>query len=393
MFYVSGIIIAFFLTVLLSGKKDKTPADKLLALWLFFIGLHLFLYHLNFSEKIFELPFLLGMEHPFPLIHGPFLYLYTASLCNLRTRWPKYWMLHFVPALVCYLYLIHFFMLPSEQKIWVYQNQGAGYEVFSRIKLSAIVISGICYVVLSGILLRKHEKNIHNLFSYEEKINLKWLQYPIAGIALIWLAIPFASSEVVFAMVVLFVLFVGIFGIRQVGIFTNVPSFNQDTPNNGSQIKSPDFKTSPKVEVAEADSTPDDEPLPTQDQDKRKYLKSGLTETSAQQLHEQLRNLMEVQKLYRESELSLTDLAERLNTHPNYISQVINEKEGKNFFDYINTMRIGEFMELASNPKNKHYTLLALAMDCGFNSKSSFIRYFKKVTGHAPSRYLQTQID
>ena len=62
---------------------------------------------------------------------------------------------------------------------------------------------------------------------------------------------------------------------------------------------------------------------------------------------------------------------------------------GKNFFDYINTHRTEEFKKLVSNPNNRKFTLLSLAFECGFNSKSSFNKYFKKVTGQSPSEYLQ----
>ena len=98
--------------------------------------------------------------------------------------------------------------------------------------------------------------------------------------------------------------------------------------------------------------------------------------------------MMSLEKPFQESELSLADLAHRLNTQPNYLSQVINEREGKTFYDYINTLRIEEFKRLAASQESKKYTLLALAEQCGFNSKSSFNRYFKKVTGQSPSEFL-----
>ena len=73
--------------------------------------------------------------------------------------------------------------------------------------------------------------------------------------------------------------------------------------------------------------------------------------------------------------------------HPNYLSQVINEVEGINFYDYVNRLRVEEFKRLLSLPENQRFTLLALAYDCGFNSKSAFNRCFKKTTGLSPSEY------
>lgn len=80
-----------------------------------------------------------------------------------------------------------------------------------------------------------------------------------------------------------------------------------------------------------------------------------------------------------------------LNTHPNYLSQVINEKEGVSFYDYINGLRVDEFKRLVTMPENQKYTIISLACECGFNSKSAFNRIFKKYTNLSPSAYLQTQ--
>lgn len=74
----------------------------------------------------------------------------------------------------------------------------------------------------------------------------------------------------------------------------------------------------------------------------------------------------------------MSDLARQLDIHPNYISQVINSVEQKNFYDFINEHRVEEFKQLVSLPENQHFTLLALAFECGFNSKTSFNRNFKK---------------
>jgi AraC-like DNA-binding protein len=122
----------------------------------------------------------------------------------------------------------------------------------------------------------------------------------------------------------------------------------------------------------------------------RKYVKSGLTGEMALDLHRKLNKLMQEKKIYTESKLSLSELAKQLDTLPNYLSQVINEKEGKSFYDYINTLRIEEFKRLISKPENQKYTIESLSYECGFNSKSSFNKNFKKATVQSPSAYLQS---
>src|SRR5204863_5201828 len=97
---------------------------------------------------------------------------------------------------------------------------------FTAIKLAGIILSGVCYVTWSLLLLIKHRKVILNEFYDTEKIDLNWLRYLIYGIAFIWLLI-FASDKVLYAGVVAFVFFMGYFGIRQPGIFTHPHSIGQ----------------------------------------------------------------------------------------------------------------------------------------------------------------------
>ena len=383
MFYTTGIILSFFLSLLLLGKKHKTAADYLLACWLFWMGCHLWLYALSSAEKLDVFPALLGLSIPMPLAHPPLLFLYTAALC--RGRLQRYWWVHFLPVLACYLYMIPFDLRPADQKIWVFQHQGAGYEAFLMIVNTAINISGVGYTLFAYRLLRQHRRIIADLFSNQEKINLQWLQNLIYGLAVIWVAVLAGNDTAVFGAAVLFVLFIGYFGIRQVGIFTNT------TPPSlaPSEYHAPSFGFIPvpvdpdpgndPLEIAGPDNIPPD---------KKKYEKSGLSPEAAEALHQRLQHLMADEKLFRESELSLTDLAERLDTHPNYLSQIINEKEGKNFYDYINSMRVDAFLKMAAEPESRRFTLFALALECGFNSKSAFNRCFKKAVGQSPTEYL-----
>ena len=92
-------------------------------------------------------------------------------------------------------------------------------------------------------------------------------------------------------------------------------------------------------------------------------------------------------KPYLNPELTLQDLAEYLDVHPNVLSYVINTTFQKNFYDLINEYRIEEFINLYQN-SNDRYTILSLALDSGFNSKSAFNRNFKKIKGITPSEFI-----
>lgn len=385
MFYLIGIIISFFLTLLLAGKRNKSEADHILALWLLFTGFHLTMFYLFISGNYHQFPYLLGTELPLPLIHGPFLYLYVVALTEQRPKW-RVALLHFLPVLLAYLIMIPFLCLPVERKIWVYDHEGRGYELIKTALFIALIASGICYVWLSLKRLNTHKKNIEQQFSYTDKINLNWLRYLIYGTSTIWLVIISGlPDEVIYAAVVLYVVFIGYFGIRQVGVFT-YQQVAMDEPGGGEP-------TGPLSEHGRIFEGKEDENPELQDPEpgvsKTKYWKSGLTDDVARKIHEDLNALMETQKLFKDPELSLLGLSRRLDVHPNNLSQVINSIEKMNFYDYINARRIDEFKRIIHLPENQKFTLLSLAYECGFNSKTTFNRNFKKITGFAPSEYLK----
>ena len=378
MFYLAGIIITFFLSVLLAGKKGKSEADKILTAWLIIIGFHLTMFYLYLSGTYLKFPWLLGLHLPLPLVHGPFLFLYTTALTQVR-RIKAVGFLHFAPVLITYGLMFQFFQLPADQKVWVYQHGGSGYKWLTDLVFIGIIASGVIYIILSFLKLRQHKVNIESRFSNTARINLNWLRYLIYGTSAIWIVILLGLKDTyIFGTVVLYVFFIGYFGIRQVGIFSNKPLLNEPATSRLEKNVEPELKyhqqTAPHVSY-EPDT-------------RRKYQKSSLTDDEARRIYQQLHQLMFKDKLFKDPELNLGQLAENLNVHSNVLSQVINSFENKSFYDYINGLRIEEFKTLVADPVNRQYTLLSLAYECGFNSKTAFNRNFKKVTALSPSEYL-----
>jgi len=380
MLYLTGIIICFFLCVLLLSKKDKKEPDKILVIWLFLIGVHMLLFYIHVSGKYVEFPYLVGFGIPLPFVHPPFLYLYTASITNQATK-KRYWFLHFLPILFTYFFFLPFLTSSFANKIVVYQNGGLGYEKPMEMVNIGIIISGIVYIILSLVLLKKHRKAIEGQFSNIEKINLSWLRYLTFGIGIIWLLIiTDRTDEYIYTAVVFFILFIGFFGIKQVGIFTQAHQNNLQ-PNLDINLENTHEAIN---ELAE-----DPKPLEEINHEKIKYSKSGLLEEAAQDIHKKLIDIMQKEKVFKNPELTLSDLSQKLGVNANTLSQVVNSLEEKNFYDYINGQRIEEFKRIVSLPENQKFTILALAYECGFNSKSAFNRNFKNETGLSPTEYLK----
>ncbi len=123
------------------------------------------------------------------------------------------------------------------------------------------------------------------------------------------------------------------------------------------------------------------------DEDKERYERSRLDIEQSKALLEEIKNFVLKSDVYLNSDLKIAELAEQMNSSTHDISQAINQNLNQGFTDFINYYRVEKVKDLLLNPKYSKFTLLAVAEKCGFNSKSSFYRAFKKVTGQTPSEY------
>ncbi|NND08670.1 MAG: helix-turn-helix domain-containing protein [Saprospiraceae bacterium] len=119
----------------------------------------------------------------------------------------------------------------------------------------------------------------------------------------------------------------------------------------------------------------------------RKYQQPLFSPVELSKREVELVGLMEQSKPFLNPKLSLRDLAEMLDMPPNHLSQLLNEGVGKNFSDFVNAYRLATFKEKVDDPTQRHLTILALAYESGFNSKTVFNTYFKKEMGTTPSAY------
>ena len=106
-----------------------------------------------------------------------------------------------------------------------------------------------------------------------------------------------------------------------------------------------------------------------------------------------VKNLMENEKAYLDPELNLADLAKQANLTRGQLSEIINSGFNKNFNDFVNGYRVEAFKSMLKEEKHKQMSLLGIAQDCGFNSKATFNRVFKKLTNHSPTEYLKSQLN
>jgi AraC-like DNA-binding protein len=121
-----------------------------------------------------------------------------------------------------------------------------------------------------------------------------------------------------------------------------------------------------------------------------KYLKSGLNDPTKARVRRKLEQVMGVGRLYRDNQLTLRALCDEIRENPHYVSQVINQEFGRNFYDYVNQHRIEHAKSaLIADPEQ---SVLQIALDAGFNSKSTFNAAFREHVGCTPTAYRREHV-
>ena len=367
MFFIIGIFIAIFVVLLLLIKKNESGADKTLITWLFLIVIHHVLFYLNYTGELYKSPHWLDVELPLPILQGTLLYFYTLDLAGntIKNKWRK--RIHL--TLIITLLVIPFYISTKEEIIFIIANKGVGFEWYDLVY--RILISGMTYSVWSLLSIKKHQVEIQYRFSNTDKSKLLWLRSLSIGYAITCIIPIFFEGPIIFSAVVVLVLFMDFFGINQLNIFYS---------NNVMQaVKNIENAINSKNKNSNTIS----KPISYED----KYVKSVLNKEMDTENYNNMNKVMSEPKFYKN--ITLGELSKGLKVHANHLSQVLDKKQGNNFYSYINFLRINEFIKLDSLPGNKTSTTIYLAYDTSLSSKSNFNKHFKLVTDKTPTAFFK----
>ena len=368
-----GAAHALYLTLLVLVKKNKAWPDYILAAYLATLSVT---FAATFFAFAYQVPDLMAFQLNINLLLAPLFFIYIRSLTKTQEQRPYVLLLHLGPYLVTWAYWLSLFAMHTEYELYVLFSEQQDTEL-PLLFILALLLESLAipvYVCWSLWILRKHKHNISTVFSYTEGIDLKWAKALVYCTGALWLGIAVTevlrgeltwitderNVQIGYAAATFFIFYLGYFGLKQ-GHITLTP------------ISSP----SPEL------NQPHDEPEPA-----TKYLKSGLKEEEAQAYAEALVHYVDTEKPYLRSRLSIPDLAQALDVPMHHLSQVINEQLNQTFYDFINRHRVDEFKKRIADPRYKNYKVISIALDCGFNSKSSFNRIFKKFEQCTPTEYM-----
>jgi AraC-like DNA-binding protein len=362
-----GIAQTLFSGILIAAKKPRTIANQILAAWLLIICAEMILMLINVT--LFEL-------YPvkiLPYTYGPLLLLYAKWMTSENPRFNLRYLWHFAPFMI---FLIASLIYIDEKVM----HGTDGFLVIDRFVPFRIVYGITFFISITGyslatfMVIHRHQKQLKELLSFSsEKITLRWLlglsitfytgyvvMFIFGGIDILVGFMPFDPYEISFISLTLLTFLFGVFGFHQPSIFEEVVRYN--------------------INVKPLELEPD----------LKKYQRSGLKNKDVSDLVNKIRKFMVIEKPYLDRELSIYDLSNQLKISKHTLSEVINEHMGMNFYNLVNEYRIKEVKERMKSDDYRQLTILAIAYDSGFNSKSSFNTIFKEKTGQTPSEYLST---
>lgn len=359
-----GYLLAFFII----HKYRKKSAPRYLAILMSLISTILIELLFHDNGVYHTLPYLKYILSGLPFLVGPLYFLYARQLTHGEIKSGGHIWQHFIPYIIFKAVELPRF-IDSKEKVIAYLHflEKPGFSVTIILWNWAIIIHILSYIVATIFMLRRYNRNIMDIFSTIEQIKLAWLR---TVSYLIIAAFAVFITEMIFYM----------FGINLSNYFT------LSSAMGGVFLYSMGYFGLVKSEIfMDSDITSQLDQLKTGGN--AKYEKSGLTSEDARKCIDRLKQLMESGRLYRDSSLTLTKLADLLNITSHNLSQALNTQLHQNFFDFINHYRVEQIKTDLIDPDKKNLTLLSLALDAGFNSKSSFNAIFKKHTGLTPSTF------
>ena len=335
--------------VLLSKISIKKQSNRILSLFMF----SNFLLMISFLIYLFNI-FDLTSIPVFYYLLGPLMYFYVLSMCTKNFQLQPRHLVHGIIFILMVLFVgarLVFFNTESSSR-WIYLE-----VLISQIILH---IQIACYVIASFLSIFKYRIEIKNHYAAIERINLSWLLTIIIAFTAMW------GTDLV-----AFVINLTFGDIGRIGYYLIVCSITINLLFVNYLV----YRGLRQPEVFSGMKAPE------------KYSGSKITEEESMQKVDQLKDLMQNQKPYLNPDLTIKDLSEQTNIHHKFLSQIINSQLGQNFYDFVNSYRIKEAMEIMVKNTDEKMTILEIIYEVGFNSKSAFNNAFKKNTGKTPSEF------
>lgn len=355
--YFASISIGIYTAILLYFSPNNKLANRLLAFLMLAITGWILDAFLRASGIYGQKPSLYFLPIYYSFAFGPLLYFYVRTVTNKEFAFTRQELYHFIPVLLqaAFYWLITFQDYQTKYQIWFNIHQPYTY----RIEYDGTWLSVVAYLFLAIRHFRKYQHWLANNYSDITKNMLNWLKVCLIALVLVcaaWLFEAFLRDfrntyyqyDVSTNLLCIVIYCIGILGMQQAA-------------NNVVFKVEKEQEQAPAGQAAEADPA----------------------------IIELVRGAMNEAKLYLNPELTLADLAKHIKLPVKTVSFNINAAFGKPFNSFVNSYRVAEVKARLQTSDPEKFTLLSIAFESGFNSKTSFNRIFKEFTGSSPSDFIK----
>jgi AraC-like DNA-binding protein len=389
LFFAHGLL--FFLLLLVKGVQKKSASCIWLSIFVFLSTLYISPFMLGYAgwysrQPYRDILFYLPLQQLFLL--PPVLFFYIKSLLDRSFVFRRKDWLHFIPAAIYLIYSAAVFIVDKIIMEQPYFYQDGKDKDFAPSYQAAGFLWLIFYCILSLRYYFRYRAMTYQLTSFADSILFRWVQrFLLAMLLLLFLRGAFfiVNPEwagfgrkfwyyLCFSVLLYFISFSGYINSVRTAI-------SLQSPFGTGPAKPPPV---PADDEAPAEIIADEAPA-----DEVQAPDLPLPDLDLEEWKAKLDKLMQENKIFQNPTLTLADVAGLLQVAPKRVSQVINQGFGVNFNDYVNQHRTKEVISKLESGEHSLQTLLGIAYDCGFNSKSTFNRAFRKQTGLSPREYLQ----
>ncbi len=343
---------ALLLEVILLARRSAV-ANQLLALLvacMALLGLEMVL----IDVRAIPIPRFLLFPSPVGLLIGPLLWMHTEWLTRRDTEWDRYWLVHLIPSAAAAIFLVWVGIDTGRTQRYLQSAYDYGPRWWFNL---AAIVSVTLYTVRVSRLLRECRARIGGRCSQNQTLTLAWLAYLVRVFGLLAVFFFFAAAAaypptIRFGSLIAFcaaVWAIAAFALRLSRLF--------DVAATRGSVNDTKYQTSP-LDVARLS-----------------------------RIKEEVESYLAESKSFLEPNLSLADLASRLKMPPHYLSQVLSTEFGKGFYELIADYRVDQAKALLKDPAQMKRTVLEIAYDSGFNSKSVFNEAFRRRTGMTPRQF------
>jgi AraC-like DNA-binding protein len=351
-----GVFLALTLQRITNNNRSANTYLSALIILATIMLMGRFVYFRFLSNWVFQWSLLVDS---LVFLFGPFIYMYVRRLLfkgNTSYKLPFY---HFIPFFGMVLFAGYYIVFYSPTAYLDFFINGNLLFYFRIISLIMIAYNSL-YLLKSFQLLKKFRKEEKEAFSFQQSplTYLNFFLFSVTACLFTWAIsflnavlfndeISFVNYESIWVAIPVFIYVIGYFSLKQPELF-RIPFEEKSTEK-----------------------------------------KARLTESEAIVLKQKLDSLMQNERVFLDSNLTLRDVSETLQTSTNNISWLLNNVYKTTFYDFINGYRVEEFIEKIKNNEHLTHTILALSMDVGFNSKSTFNKAFKITMNETPSNYIK----